>query len=353
MVIICLLLSGYSSAYANEIEHLNIGRVQIEDQRSSAQKQAGRRAFEQVLIKLSGNPNVLKQQVLRKSADNFEQFLISSSFLTINNELVYQATFNQDKLIDLLQFSQQAVWGNRRPSTVFWLAYKDINTQQSTIINQVSDSTWVQDIETYAFQRGLEIMIPLGDLDDELAVNEYDVMGLFAPTIARYSSRYAVDYTLVARIELGFDEVESKEAFIAHWVVVGNDDIYESKSAGSTADLALQKMMFDYAGLLASRYAISSEALNENKQFALTIDGIESLAIYAELIEALNNVTVINDIMLRKQNGAISEFEIDAMADVSILRRILKLDRRFREKETRALDDDSAQKVLNYEWVEP
>ena len=61
-----LVLSGISAkAVAGVVDDLYEAKVSIEDQSSSSQRQARRQAFREVLVKISGNRQILTSRVLR------------------------------------------------------------------------------------------------------------------------------------------------------------------------------------------------------------------------------------------------------------------------------------------------
>ena len=342
-----------SSATANEITHLNIGRVLIENQSTNSQNRAGKASFEQVLVKLSGNKNVLQNELLSRSARNFQQYLVSSSFISINGNLVYQATFAQDKLLELLQFAGVPVWGNLRPKTTLWLAKQASNTRSSDkqsikIVTQLSAHPWLDKINEIAFARGIDLLIPVGDLEDSVSVSTYDVWGMFAPSIAQYSNKFGNEYTLVARISLGFDEISSQEAFIAEWTVVGDRLIYSSKSAGASEELALNALLSDYTDYLASRHAISSELLATSQLIEIEVIGIDNLQKYANALGALQGIAVVSRVSVKQQSKEAMRLALSVNADEKTLVSVLQLDDRFRQFQP---DELGLSETMRYEWV--
>lgn len=347
LLLLVFIVVKENSSYANEITHLNVGRVAINDQSVSAQEEAGKEAFEQVLVKLSGNKSILQNELLSRSSRSYIQYLVSSSFVNINGSLTFQASFAQDKMIELLQFAGVPVWGNLRPKTTVWLAYKTEDNQQINVINQLSAHPWLSKIADASYQRGVELLVPVGDLDDSVNVSQYDVWGLFAPSIARYSSKFNNEYTLVARIGIGFDEFSSKEAYIAEWIVVSENLIYSSKSSGGTLDTALENLLSDYTDYLASRHAISSELLANSKTLEIELTGVDNLSKYAAVVSALEGIAVVSDVSLKEQTQESLLFSLSINANEDALISVLALDGRFMKYQT---DEMSEYTVLRYTW---
>lgn len=201
-----LLFSGASLVHARNIEHVNVGRVPVVGQSLNAQQEAGKEALAQVFIKLSGAPTVLDDPAIRRAVDNYEQFLIASSFLQKDDDLIFEATFNRQKVENLLMASGLNVWASLRPTGIVWLAHKDLNKRKNVLYqNQVSVkkdvSALINIVELKAFARGIDLIIPIGDLQDTSSVSVYDVWNQFVSVLRANSVRYNADFLLSATIE--------------------------------------------------------------------------------------------------------------------------------------------------------
>jgi len=333
---------------AQEILHINIGRIVIDNQTASSQKKAGEQAFQQVLVKMSGQPSALQSDVLKRATLNFEQYLTSSSFIQVNGQLVYQASFNQEKMMDLLKFAEMSIWGNRRPNAILWLATETPNTFNKKLITQMEPSPLKELIKTVAYGRGIEINVPIGDLADKTNISIFDVWGLFGSTINAHSKRYATNFTITAKVSLGFDEVSSTEAYIAEWVFIGNGKIESGKSAGLDESEAVEKMLNDYANFLASQYAISAQQFGTVNSIVLTISDVGTLQRFATVVDAINSIALVSNARLIRQKRDTVTFNVTANANEEILANILALDDRFRLSDSLGLVP-SAQR-LHYQW---
>ncbi|MFW8589599.1 DUF2066 domain-containing protein [Glaciecola sp. 2405UD65-10] len=206
LLFITLLFSGASSVCARNIDHVNVGRVPVVGQSIYAQQEAGKEALAQVFVKLSGTPTVLNEPAIKRAVDNYEQFLIASSFLQKEDNLIFEATFNRQKVENLLMASGLNVWASLRPTGIVWLANKDLNKRKNVLYqNQASvqkdASALISTIELKAFARGIDLIIPIGDLQDTSNVSVYDVWNQFVSVLRANSIRYNADFLLSATIE--------------------------------------------------------------------------------------------------------------------------------------------------------
>ncbi|MFT6267625.1 MAG: hypothetical protein ACJAVV_000423 [Alphaproteobacteria bacterium] len=195
-----LLFTSSFTSLASNIDHVNIGRIAVDDQSVESQQKAGELALQQVFVKLSGNIEVIKEPEISRAIDNYEQFLTASSFIQQGQSLVFEATFNQAKVENLLLASGLSVWASLRPSAVVWLALENSN-KQKVVFSQYSNSEVAQKVSLKAFARGVEVVTPLGDLQDTINVSVYDVWNQFISKLQDQSVRYNTDYLISATVQ--------------------------------------------------------------------------------------------------------------------------------------------------------
>ncbi len=255
--------------HASNIEHVNIGRITVSDQSVRSQQLAGKQALAQVFVKISGNPLVLNTTEIARAVDNYEQFLVSSSFLQQKNDWIFEATFNQQKVEQLLMATGLNVWTSLRPSAVLWLAKEELGIQSAAIEDKASQTrgdkvvrTDITDgqsntskttsithssqrillsenqeidlgnlVKNLAYQRGVDIIIPLGDLDDAVNISVYDVWNQFISRLLSHSSRYNTDYVISATMQPYSQDLEQAERNID---IIKNERAIENKVLGDS-----------------------------------------------------------------------------------------------------------------------
>lgn len=187
-------------SYAQNIEHVNVGRIAVENQSLRSQQNAGKQALAQVFVKLSGNQNVLREPEISKAVDNYEQFLVASSFIQQSQTLVFEATFNRTKIESLLLASGLSVWASLRPSGVLWLANENLD-KQKVMLSQLSAANLTQKVSLKSFARGVDIVVPLGDLEDSINLSVYDIWNQHISKLQVQSIRYATSYLISATVQ--------------------------------------------------------------------------------------------------------------------------------------------------------
>ena len=343
---VALLFSFPVSEVYAQIDHLNVGEVVVSDQSIYSQKRAGKRAFEQVVTKMSGESASNDNLNVRRAATNFEQYLISSSYRQESEALIYRAEFNQDKMIDLLRSEGLRVWGKRRPSSLLWLAIENDATKDITVLSQTSESELKTLINTAAFQRGIDVVFPLGDLSDSMNVSTNDVWGLYSSSIYNHSIRYGTNYVIGAKIGLGFDDYSASEKLILNYFVTDGQSIETRQVAGDSLPVLLGEFINRYADELGLKYAVSLDDTNELFDIVLRVSNVNSLLDYRSVLSILSSLTITKSVELVAQQNDVSQFHLKTNVPAARLKSILKLENTIYEGESAGEDEQS----LTYIW---
>ncbi|MDT0594304.1 DUF2066 domain-containing protein [Glaciecola petra] len=398
--IIFIVLSLFFSAnavLAADILHINIGRIVVDDQSIRSQQTAGKKALRQVFIKISGNENIDQTPEISRAINNYEQYLIASSFIQINTQLVFEANFSRNKVEQLLLASGQSVWTSLRPNGLLWLVNENDDDSKS-MLTHVSASSLLPVVENAAFARGVDIILPLGDIQDTTEVSLYDLWNQYLSRIITQSQRYNPDFIISSTIQLySLAEHEDRQALerafkekkaileeteqtsddettreinpIEPEDVLSLDDAHENAvveyvpsilSAEVPADTqfkldyiitnemdvkrgviyarereeAIVKLIDSYANILAQEFALGANFSKDKNTTLLEVNNIASLVDYLSLIELLNSVPSVSAASLRRLAGDKALIDVEHAMTVQQLSAILALDPRTNVSES-------------------
>jgi hypothetical protein len=90
------------------------------------------------------------------------------------------------------------VWGRRRPGVLLWLGIQDGSRRY--LVGGDSGQRVADTVNETAATRGVPVLFPLLDLEDQRAVTFADVAGGFQDSITAGSARYRPDGVLVGRV---------------------------------------------------------------------------------------------------------------------------------------------------------
>jgi hypothetical protein len=334
-------------AFSAPIEHLNKGQIIVPDQSNFTQNKAGKRVFQQVVVKLSGDVAVLENLEIKRSATNFEQYLISSIFIQDGDKLLYQAEFNEQKIVDLLRSENLNVWGKRRPSGLLWLAIEDDVSKEKSLVTLSSSSQYLETIEQVAYDRGVALIMPIGDLTDSMNITALDVWGLFSSSIFNKSVRYGTNYVIGARVGSVFDDFSAGEKLQLSYFITNGQTIKTNEIIGDDITTLIAQFVNEYATYLATLYSIESSETGQIYSVTLNIANVDTLVKYRSVLEILSSLAVTHNVDLRAQFKDVASFTLASNVPVQRLKTILKLEQYLKEPDYQRPDSSL---VIDYEW---
>ena len=292
-VLFISFISFTSCVLASQFENLYQGNIIVEKQ---GEQQLKELALQQVLIKVSGNPQINKldesQQLLKKTQSLLSQF----GYRTIEDKRYFMAVFDPSKINQALKEMQQPVWGETRPQTLVWLIVDSDGERKlisDTMINGNQDDLLSSALQSAQQQRGISLRFPLMDLDDNLAVSLSDVSGRFYGQIAEASQRYDASHFNVANLKQ-----EDEKTWNLEWALVHSNPqskqnkVVASEKLRGEKDVILTKMTNQIADYYAEQYAILATDTDKFSQ-SIYISGISSLQQYEKLNRVLSGILAI------------------------------------------------------------
>lgn len=157
-----------------------------------------RDAMRQVLVKMTGSQESLSNTGVLQALKDANDYILSYEYYFEDNQRKYKAVFDKVKIEALIRQEKLPLWGAQRPEAIVWLAFSNANG-----INVVADndnSNLRKAVKQYSQARGVQMLLPLMDLDDALALSKTDVWARFLPVLQKASERYNSEYLVTARI---------------------------------------------------------------------------------------------------------------------------------------------------------
>lgn len=355
---------------AATLSDINVGRVPIDDQSSITQSKAGREALRQVFIKMSGHEQTVNEPEIRRAISNYEQYLIASSFVQQQAGLMFEARFNEDKLIALLKATGLPVWASLRPSATLWFAQLT-STGDIRWLTQNTAATFNQTLQQLAFERGVGIVLPMGDLNDAMAISAFDVWTQNTSKLIAQSTRYDTPATISATLrpitatmrEQYLEEANflsqqqalerllngaeggqvadmnkgtqlataptEEDEFQLDWIISSGQPVIIGKQFLTSADQAPLILVNEYADSLAQRYAVTAAvSASEARNIILSMQNIHSLSDYNQVLALVNTMPQVNDVRLSTVRGATADFAISLNGNSEDFTSLLVLDKR-------------------------
>lgn len=350
LVFLLLSLSLFNTIMAGEVTSLYNATVRMTN--GIDQDDAAREGLKQVLVKVSGNRDVLKQSLIRANLAKATDFLLSYQFNVVHQSRVYTASYDQSKVDKLLRSANSPIWGKTRPATLIWLAEQPSDDFNRVLLSEQSQSPIKDQVLQVASERGLDMSFPLLDLDDLMNVSAYDVWGRFATPVIKASARYEVESLVIGRIYQSKQPAEELDDSAAQimwrldWTfILGNEQV-QGSLADVERDEVLQQLVDTVADHLASRYAIDAQTSSVSHWLELTVNNVSGLEVYENVRLFLNQLPAVGDVSLSHISGRKGTYKLRMIGTEQDLINALNLDNRIQR-----VVDQFGQPVAELEFV--
>lgn len=356
LVFLLVWLASWQSVQAAVIEDLYDAKIAVEDQSQRSQNTAFSVALKQVLVKVRGNSDLLANQKIKSALTKSTRFVRSYSYEKLESQLYLVISFDPQRVENIIRNSGFPVWDKRRPDSLIWLAIESSDSSTRQIATLTKFSEIYQQLRVRAAQRGITLMFPLWDLDDIQSLGVYDIWGGFSSQISQASERYAVQSILSARLyptpsqssDVSLNK-ETEAQWSCDWTMLEGGGLLAGQVQGDSPLMIADALIDTLADQLSLKYAIDLAQFDRaDSKVQIVVNNIDSLNYYSLALKSLENMSVVNDVTLIKQQGSRATFELDLLGDVEDLTNALNLDSKIRP-----VVDDFGQPILGLEffWV--
>ena len=293
---------------AIEVKDLYLVKKEVSGQGKSERWKATLSGFKEVLIRKSGSSSILDSYIVQKAYPNVNNYLLKFEYSSqIDNEVSSNylvSLYFEPRLIDaLIQESQFPLWGSNRPLTLLWLAIEEDSIRRIVSETNSHDSSILEQISTDSIRRGVPLILPLMDLEDELNVSISDVWGRFSSAVANASLRYSADSVLFGRIRY------DSESWVGKFGYLNQDNQSTFELVEKTPELVISTLVDNAAELLCQKYCIVEES-GLKDEVLIDISDISSFSDFKQAESYLNSLSSISKIELIKVDEQHSLFKV-------------------------------------------
>lgn len=299
-MVLLLFFVLHNNAMAAQVTGLYDAEVPVEGQETAQRNKAIVEAFKQVLIKITGNRGIVYQDQLAKDIRKAPRYVQQYRYRLVEAPVeavkpleavpvgipaslpvsaaptrMLRVSFDENAVNRMLREHGFTVWGNMRPATLVWLS-----TEQEGWRNLVApeaDELVYSGIIDATGERGVPILFPLMDLEDQRALQVSDIWGGFADNIQHASARYGPDAVITGRlVKLGPD------LWRAAWTLFIGKEEFLWDSEGDSLAMAAETGIHSGMDLLVSRFApLAGDGSIGGLH--LRVAGVENLRAYAKI----------------------------------------------------------------------
>ena len=296
---VILFFALISTAHAAVVQGLYESEKVVPNQSGAARLEAMKSALVEVLAKISGRPDVGTAPDIAAALENPRDYIQQYRYQKIpeNSYLSTEAVvgsqilwlqFDERAVNKLLQKNNLPVWGRTRPATLIWLAVEQEGAKFMIGSNAQEEIRYA--LENEARRRGIAMVLPLLDLEDQQKLTFADVWANNQEPIFQASMRYQVDAILVGRMS-----VSGNNNWQGRWILYEGGQGLSWNSQGSYANDLLNGGIVGTLEILGSRYAQVYDA-NTAGSFDIAVTDIKSVDEFARVSNYLDSLEQVKSI---------------------------------------------------------
>ncbi len=286
----CLLLLCLSFSLlplpgaAVPVEGLYSAEVPVEDTAEEARAAAIRRALAQVLVKLTGDPAVVRRQEAKRLLSRAQKLLLEFGYRQEAGEEGRQwlwARFDGPVMERALRDAGLPLWGRERPAVLVWLA-REIGGQRELVAPGTEG--WYPILQQRASSLGIPLVVPRVDGQDRSRLTAADILAGFEEPLRQASERYR------SQVVAALGVVQVGPGLWEAQVRLQDGEYHEQSSVpADSPEVALEEAMDWMASQLAARYARVARHEYEGR-VELLVRGLHDGRQYAEVLGYLQGL---------------------------------------------------------------
>lgn len=318
LILCCPFLSQ-----AQTLPPINSAQIKV-DGRTENLRQAGiKQGLKATLIKISGNSEINSvpgiQDLLQHSQDYVKSYHYFNRQENNQNQLYLDITFDKKILIQKLSQANQAIWPDNRPLTLIWI--NTDSTQPSNILAASDNSQIETTIEKTATARGIAIVFPIMDLQDQDQIDPLN-HHVNAETANSLLNRYHADAILVGHFTQADGQWQAQWQFLFHnqptnWMNTNNSD-----------NLVSADGINQMADMYANQLAIYKNKNLEN-HFLIAVNNINNLSQYTQAVKSIEQNPAIDNVSVKDMGVSSIKLTITTATDLNNLAQLLTTNAHF------------------------
>lgn len=309
---------------AEQVAQLYTATVPVADQASATLAKASRAALSEVLVKVTGSEEVLRNQAisaaLGEARGAVQQYTYERGEPP-ERALQARIEFDRGWVTSLVIEAGVPLWTANRPAVLVWLV--EDGPQGHQLVGADTAPALVAELRAAFARRGIPLQLPLLDLVDAAALPPQDAWRLDAAAIRAASARYNVQAVLAGRVA-GL----STGGVAGDWLFLLGEERQGSVLTETDAAAFIGAGAAMVAETMAARYAVTATA-GDGEGIPMTISGVGSYADYAAVLAWLESLELIERAEVERVRGEQLQLRLVAQVDAAQLATMLELNKRL------------------------
>ncbi len=296
--------------------------VVVSDQTPAVRRSALQGALREVLVRVSGQQSVLTSEPVQELLGNPEQLVQQYRYFTEQQQeppqLKLWVRFDGDTIRQAVQQQGLAYWGGERPDTLVWLAVEDRGHRYVVAADDTSDVR--RALETAARQRGVPVLFPLMDLEEQTEVHFSVIWGGFFDKVLAASTRYNPQSVLIGRLNRS-----PSGGWTSRWELQVGGRPNSWSDSNQQLDALARQGIDDVADILARQLSVAAPGASSTAGVSIRVEGVETLAAYARISNYLATLTSVRSVQVSEVTATAVRYSLQLGGSEDSLRRTIAI----------------------------
>ena len=327
--------------FAAKVTDLYQVELPVSSQSEEARTSAINIGFEQVLIKISGNPSIMNDSMIRSNFKKAETYVQEFSYLPLTHSkspYLIRIHYNSEDINRLLKNAGVPYWGANRPLILIYLVVTNKGEMPEMIGHEASPS-FLDMIGQQSKIYGLPLIFPMMDMTDINQISTNDIMTLTIPSLKEASKRYSPDALLVGHME------EGVTGFQSEWRLMLDHNQWDFAINGQTAQSVIASLMNQMSQTLAGHYVVKTKKATA-LWLNLEVNQITDPGDLPRLMQYLKQMADVQQIRLNRIVGDVVQLSILVNGSIDTFQQNAEIGERLILK-----SQDASRNQLVYEWA--
>jgi len=353
-VLLALAAAWCSPSQAVIVEDLYTVELPVADQTTSLRLESFSEAFKEVVVKVSGSDDALKNPAFKRPIERSARYVKQFRYISRSppegdeygvDRLYLRIDFDQQLVEGLLRENNFPVWGRERPSTLLVMSY-DVN-ENIKLVSQDATPDLIEALDQAAAKHAVPVLFPLMDLEDIALVKIPDIAARQYQGIRTMAQRYAPNALLVGQI-VG----RTGQGWSGDWEVTFADQLFRWSFESPSKQEVIDQVVRHLARILALEYALEDHRSTEGS-LLLAVSGIKGIGNLIKAQKYLESLNAVESVRVAMVNEDVVTYRVSLRNDPEDLQRLIEFGDVLELEDFPRLNIGGGdQVILNYSYVD-
>ena len=296
--------------------------VPVADQTVASRDEATQEGLLSILQRVTGLSSIPRNEQVVTALEGASSHATEYAFLEHLDaegrpELHLRVAFGRDRVLKLVKDARLPLWWTQRPKILLLLVIEENGVR--SLLDAGSEHPLVAALQAHARERGLDLVLPVMDLNDQITASAGDVWGRTGSALDGMRERYTADLVLAGRLTATLSARRGLR-MQGNWEMWFEERPQTWDVQGSEFTEVAQASLQEVVTLLVEAHGVLARELRAER---FNVSGLYAVQDYARLVNYLESLDFFEDVQIVGMRGPVAEIAVATTATREQLLRLL------------------------------